>query len=98
MPFTKESAKEYGKKGGETPSGKTKAWDNIVGWLVGDGGVAFKNKLEALSVGGEITKEEKEFLEHYKDLLEFHQPKLTRADNKTELSGKINVSTIKYSE
>ena len=78
------------------PKAKTQAWNNIVGYLVGDGGMAFKQKIESLSVGAEITKEEKEFLQHYKDLLEYHQPKLAR----TELTGKdgkdLQIELIKY--
>lgn len=80
MPFDKESAKKYGAMGGKAPKAKTHQWENLVGWLTGDGGVAFKNKIASLSVGAELTKPEKEFLEHYKDLLEYHQPKLSRAE------------------
>jgi len=82
--FTKETAKELGRKGGKTPKAKTQAWNNIVGWLVGDGGQRFKELIGKLSAGEDISKAEKEFLVHYKDLLEFHQPKLSRSDSKVE--------------
>ena len=82
MPFEKGNKVASTKKG--MKYAKTQAWENIVGWLIGDGGEAFKKKIESLSNGAEITKEEKEFLQHYKDLLEYHQPKLAR----TELTGK----------
>jgi hypothetical protein len=82
MPFEKGNKLASLQKG--KPKARTQQWDNLVGWLVGDGGVAFKSKIASLSVGTELTKPEKEFLEHYKDLLEYHQPKLSRA----ELTGK----------
>jgi len=83
MALTSEQAREMGRKGGRSDH-KRKAWENIVGWLVGDGGLAFKKKIEELSKGKEISKPEQEFLNHYKDLLEFHQPKLARQ----EITGK----------
>lgn len=66
------------------PKVKQEQWSNIVGWLVGDGGVAFKDKLKGLSGGKEITKEEEKFMDYYMSLLEFHQPKLARK----EITGK----------
>jgi len=76
MPFlkgNKEASKQKGK-----PKAKTEAWNHIVGWLVGDGGIKFKKILQDLSMGVKVSREEKEFLTHFKDLLEFYQPKLSR--------------------
>jgi len=78
MPFEKGNKYASVQKG--KPKAKTQQWNNLVGWLTGDGGVAFKEKIASLSMGAELTKPEKEFLEHYKDLLEYHQPKLSRAE------------------
>jgi len=78
MPFQKGN--QEGKKNLGTKYSKTHQWENLVGWLTGDGGVAFREKIANLAVGAELTKPEKEFLEHYKDLLEYHQPKLSRAE------------------
>jgi len=78
MPFEKGNQIQKKKKG--MKYAKTQAWENIVGWLVGEGGHKFREKIVSLSDGGELTKEEKEFIVHYKDLLEYHQPKLSRSD------------------
>lgn len=80
---------KLGEKSRGVPKAKTEQWNNIVGWLVGDGGTSFKDKIKALSEGKEMTKEEKEFIQHYKDLLEFHQPKLSRVENNGSLNIKI---------
>jgi hypothetical protein len=78
------------------PQAKTLAWNNIVGWLVGDGGHRFKEILGTISTGGEVTKEEKEFLGHYKDLLEYHQPKLARTEITGEGGGPLQIQPISY--
>ena len=76
MPFQKGNKLATVNKGQIKP--KTQAWDNIVGWLVGEGGDAYRESLAKLSTDKEISKPRKEFLEHYETLLEFHQPKLAR--------------------
>ena len=80
MPFEPGNKLATSQKGNAKP--KTEAWNNIVGWLVGDGGQAYKASLEDLSKDKEISKPRKEFLEHYENLLEFHQPKLARSVDK----------------
>ena len=82
MPFQKGNKLATVQKG--KPKAKTQAWKNIVSWLVGSGGIKFKDLIEKLSLGEEISKEEEKFLQHFKDLLEYHQPKLAR----TEVTGK----------
>lgn len=67
-----------------TQKAKTQAWNNIVGWLVGDGGHQYKDLLAKLSIGEELTKSHLEFMNRFEALLEYHQPKLAR----TELTGK----------
>ena len=79
--ISKETAKELGRKGGLAKSAKQTQWENILGYLVGEGGQAFKDKLQRLSCDTDLGKAEKEFMQHYKDLLEYHQPKLARNDN-----------------
>lgn len=78
MPFTKESAKILGKKGGEAPKAKTEAWNNILGWLVGDGGDTYRKCLANQAQGVDLTDAEKEFMDRFEGLLEYHQPKLAR--------------------
>lgn len=78
MPFQKGN--KLGTKLKGKPKPRVQQWDNIVGWLIGDGGLQFKQGLRELSEGKDIPKPKKEFLQHYKDLLEFHQPKLARND------------------
>jgi len=79
MPFQKGN--KLGTKNKGVPKTKEQQWQNIVGWLVGDGGQAFLNKLKRLSIGKELKPPEREFLEHFKDLLEYHQPKLARTEH-----------------
>lgn len=75
-------------KQGNTEGSKTGAkpkltqWNNLVGWLVGYGGLQFNEAMEKLANGEDIPKPQKEFIEHYKDLLEYHQPKLARQVDK----------------
>lgn len=80
MPFEKGNKLASVQKG--KPKPKVQAWNNIVGWLVGDGGQAYKASLQDLSNDKEISKPRKEFLQHYENLLEFHQPKLARQVDK----------------
>jgi len=84
MPFTPENAKGLGKKGGHAKHQKDLQWERTLLWLAEEGGESFRSKLKSLSQGSPITKEEKEFMLHFKDLLEYHKPKLSR----TELTGK----------
>jgi len=96
MPFTKETAKKLGSKGGKAAKYNRTQWENVVGWLIGDGGIAFKDKIIELSKGRDLSKPEKEFLQHYKDLLEYHQPKLARTEMTGKDGGAITVNTIAY--
>lgn len=57
---------------------KTQEWETIVDWLRKDGGVKFKELILDLANDKDIGKNQREFLEHYKDLLEYHQPRLAR--------------------
>ena len=98
MPFDSESARKYGKLGNEAKRTRRTQWENIVGWLAGRGGEAFLQKLENLSVGAEMTREEKEFIGHYKDLLEYHQPKLSRQELGGVGGGPIQINAVKYGD
>lgn len=82
MPFQQGNKLACVQKG--KPKAKTQQWINLVNWLVGDGGKKFKDLIKDLSDGKAIKTEQKEFLQHFKDLLEYHQPKLARQ----ELTGK----------
>ncbi len=79
MPFQKGN--QLAKKGHGEHS-KRSQWNNIVGWLVGNGGEKYKKLLINQSEGVEINKEQKEFMDRYYSLLEFHQPKLARSESK----------------
>lgn len=87
MALTTEQAKEYGKKGGKS-NAKTAAWNNIVGWLVGDGGHQYKELLAKQSVGEELTKAHEKFMDRFESLLEYHQPKLARSEQTVEITDK----------
>jgi hypothetical protein len=87
MPFQKGN--QLGKHNAHHDGNKRGQWNNIVGWLVGDGGGKYKEALGQLSQGKDIPKPQKEFLEHYETLLEFHQPKLARQQTDVDLKGNI---------
>ena len=57
---------------------KTQEWETIVDWLRKDGGTKFKELILDLANDKDIGRNQREFLEHYKDLLEYHQPRLAR--------------------
>ena len=78
-----------GKELAGKPKAKTQQWDNIVGWLVGDGGAKYQESLDCLSRDKEISKPRKEFLEHYETLLDFHQPRLARQTSEVDIKGKF---------
>lgn len=88
MPFNSETAREAGRKGGlqriQNENEKKRKLDQHLLWLAEGGAEKMHEKMVALSNGAEITKPEKEFIQHYKDLMEYHQPKLSRA----EITGK----------
>lgn len=99
MPLKKNdpATRAIAAKGVKARRAKAQAWDNIVGWLVGDGGHKFKDLIADLANGKEIKKEQKEFLDHFKDLLEYHQPKLSRTEQNTTHEGEINQNiTVKF--
>lgn len=87
MPFTKETAKALGRQGGLAPKPKSIAWDNIVGWLAGEGGHRYNELLAKQSNAIELSDPEREFMDRYYTLLEFHQPKLARNESKVEVEG-----------
>lgn len=94
MPFQKGNKLACNQRGGTKP--KTEAWNNIVGWLIGKGGERYLELMVALSNGKKITKEEKEFMDRYETLLEFHAPKLARAEVTGRDGGAITIQTINY--
>lgn len=82
MPFQKGN--KLGAMTAGRPKAKTVAWENILGWLVGDGGHQYKKLLAKQASGELLNSSEREFMDRFQDLLEFHQPKLAR----TEVTGK----------
>lgn len=77
------------------PKARTQQWDNIVGWLVGEGGCAYKELIAKLAAGEETKKPQKEFMDRFEGLLEYHQPKLARQEvDHTSLGEKIG--TVVY--
>lgn len=85
MPFKKGVVSNPNQKG--KPKPKTEQWNNIVGWLVTDGGFSFLAKLKDLSSGQELTRPEMDFIEHYERLLEYHKPKLARHEEDITSNG-----------
>lgn len=87
MPFQKGN--QLGKANANQDANKRGQWNNIVGWLVGNGGTKFQEAMTSLANGIDIPKPQKEFIEYYIDLLEFHQPKLGRQSVDLDVDGKI---------
>jgi hypothetical protein len=78
MPFQKGN--KYGALGKGV---KRTQWEALLLWLHGEGGRGYLEMLQDLKNGKELSKPQKEYMEHYEKLLEFHKPKLAR----TEVSG-----------
>ena len=88
MPFNSETARAAGKIGGPLAAkakveNKRKLESHLL-WLAERGSDDFFEKMQTLSKGSDLTKPEKEFMVHFKDLMEYHTPKLSRS----ELTGK----------
>ncbi len=102
MTFTSESGREAGKKGGriaaERRKEKQRKLEAHLLWLAEGGADQFFSKMQTLSKGDDLTKPEKEFMGHFKDLMEYHTPKLSRS----ELTGKdgkdLIVAPISYKD
>jgi len=77
MPFTKESAKTLGAKGGNAKKrNKQEQWEKFGTWFMTNG--LEKMEKEMGTLGG------KEYIAAIKDMFEYFKPKLAR----TELTGK----------
>jgi len=87
MPFTKETASQAGKQNKGVPKAKTQAWENIVGWLIGEGGHKYLELLEIESSGEKLIGSQQDFMDRFEKLLEYHQPKLGRM----EMSAKVEM-------
>lgn len=93
MPFQKGN--QLGKANADPAHNKRGQWNNIVGWLVGDGGNAYKELIAKQAAGEEIKKPQQEFMDRFEGLLEYHQPKLARQEvDHTSLGEKIG--TVVY--
>ena len=102
MTFTSESAREAGKKGGkiavERRKEKQRKLEAHLLWLAEGGDEKFHDKMVALSDGADLTKPEKEFIGHFKDLMEYHTPKLSRGEFGGIGGGAIQLKTVKYGD
>jgi len=87
MPFTSETARQAQAKGVQSGRAKTHAWENIVGWLIGEGGHKYLELLEIESSGEKLIGSQQDFMDRFEKLLEYHQPKLGRM----EMSAKVEM-------
>lgn len=87
MPFQK-GCKSIGGRPKGSMNIRSLQWQGIVDWLQREGGYGYLEKLKRLDEGNKLTEPEKEFLEHYEKLLEYHQPKLGRNEQKIEVEEK----------
>ncbi len=83
--ISKENAKEIGRQGGLQAAANRKAGvERLLEFLREGGSERVEQLYQRMLNDEELTKGELEFLKHYKDLMEYHTPKLSRA----ELTGK----------
>ena len=68
---------------------KAQEWENIKMWLVGEGGGSYLEKLHMQAHGEELNEHEREFMNRFESLLEYHAPKLARIEERR--SGSIDV-------
>lgn len=95
MPFTKETAKALGKKGGKANvANKHNLWE----FIASGGRDAYNQKLEKLQNGKKLSSPEKEFMDRVEKLFPYVKPKLASIEQKTELSGGLNITVAKYED
>ena len=83
--ISKKNAKEIGRTGGlQAAANRRSGVDKLLGFLKEGGSERVESLYQRMLNDEELTKGELEFLRHYKDLMEYHTPKLSR----TELTGK----------
>ena len=92
MPFAKGNT--LAKKNIGRTNTKTQAWNNIVGWRVGDGGGQFKELVAAQATGKEVKPSQREFIKTYMSLLEYHQPKLARTEHTGKDGAELMGTTV----
>jgi len=85
MTITKETAKELGRKGGKTAAANRRAGIDALLQFEMQGGAQHMLAIREKQLRGEkLTDAEEGFKKDYKDLMEYHTPKLARQ----ELTGK----------
>lgn len=84
MPFTKETAKSAGKKGGQ--AGKFDGVGEYLSYLASGAARHYYTKLEQQAVGVELSEPEREFMNRFERNTEFIAPKLARNENSHNLS------------
>ena len=90
MPFKKNDpkAKEWQSKGGKASSQKRKDWDDIGAYLLAIGSDRFIREIDQL--------EGKEYVQAFKDILEYFKPKLARLDSNVNNTGEIKIILEDY--
>ena len=78
MPFTSASASEAGKKSGK----KRTEWASFGIYLTQKGTVEAMDIIQRLMRGEKVNRNQIQGLNHFKDLLEYFKPKLTRTELK----------------
>lgn len=83
MPFTKETGKYYGDIGNKTKRAKNEQFEKLLLWLMGDGGRQYQELLAKQSNAIKLSEPEREFMDRYETLIEYHAPKLARTVDKS---------------
>jgi hypothetical protein len=94
--ISKETAAELGRQGGiQARENRRRGVESLLAFLREGGSDRVEELYQRMLNDEELTKGEREFLTHYKDLMEYHTPKLTRVTGGTKDESKIEL-TIKY--
>lgn len=103
MTFTKENAKELGRKGGKTQAANRRAGVEALLEFEMNGGAKHMLAIRQKQLRGEaLTESEIDFKKDYKEIFEFHTGKMarieTRIDAKIDHDLEINLSNLDESK
>jgi hypothetical protein len=90
--INKKNAKEIGRLGGlQAAANRRLGVDKLFEFMKEGGSDKANELLMKLANGEDLTAPQLEFLKQYKDLLEYHKPKLARVEQSGEIDNKIEV-------
>jgi hypothetical protein len=93
MPFTKETAKIEGAKGAPV---RVKKKQELFDFIASGGAREYHKLLEQQLGGEKLNKEQEKAMDRVERLFPYVKAKLQSVEQKTELSGELNISGFTY--